>query len=828
MGRDNLHEQSGISIASEMVTSSAMDIIQLNSITSCSSSSLGNDLLKKRRRQRKFKGRKFKISNNVPSIPLVEDISTNNNSASSVILLDAIMDNDNKATPPIITHSLNKLNPHAISFSPSGGSSSLVEVHHSSSSSSTIASSTLVSSAGQVSDIMAFPASSLPGSFSKSSTVQHFIQQMVTARTFSLAGIKRAMVNFIHASTTPSIAVVSTVSVGIPKPNGLHINEMFDAKLFQHGTTPLPEDSYPLKPTVMWNHHRQLCPTCSNISSWMDTSCYFKSMLLCITHGWHPPIELHRISPKYVTLGNYPTIDQFPESVAKEFSDMLSHGVVVPFNDFHSSPFSIINPLGAIIKNSDKIRAQTQVGITIKDQSSLSTASQSLISMGLPKIKSRIITDVTATGINGAAYSPPFRYPSFQDGLRLISKGCFMGKTDVGRYFHSFPLATLVRALFLLGLAGQLYSYARCFFGFTSCPYYASTWSAEFRQWILPLVPNTTHMMDDWLTAGDTLSAAEANIAIIENLFRSIGFYIADDKREFGQRLTFLGVLIDSNKMTMSFDPVQVTSVLSMLTNSLPSIRTFRHLPKATVEHICGKLNWYSEVVQSGRLHLRSWWSYLRFGTQLSSVLHARLVSDTLWWMDLLQQWASSTHGGVEYRILSASELLADPHSIYIIQSDASGTDGFGYYSGYYQDLELSYVSKPWAASRASWTASQFSSHSDELEALADFLINCSISNCLLVWITDSQSAAFSVLKGSCHEPRGFDLLTTIFRICDQRHLQLMALWVPRDHNELADYLSHLASYLHRDSVAGSLSSLATSSSVYGEQQSTNISHEGY
>ena len=661
-----------------------------------------------------------------------------------------------------------------------------------------------------------------PGSFSKSSVVQHFIQQMVSAKTFSLAGIKRAMLHYIHSRTTSSSASSMVVSLGIPKPNGLHIGEMFDEKLFQHGNSVLPVDSHPLRPSIMWNYHRSICNTCCLVTSgsWRDTSCYIKSMLLCVTNGWHPPIASANIVPKYSTVGNYPTIDLYPESVTKEFDDMLSHGVVVPFHDFYSTPISIINPLGAILKNSDKVRAKTQAGITITDQLTLSQASNTLISMGFPKIKSRIITDVTATGINAAAYSPPFRYPSFHDGLRLISKGCYMGKTDVGRYFHSFPLALLVRSLFLICLFGKLYAYARCFFGFTSCPYYASTWSAEFRQWILPLVPNTVHMMDDWLTVGSTLSEAQANIAIIENMFRAIGFYIADDKREFGQRLTFLGVLIDSTKMTMSFDPVQVTSVLTLLTYCLSQIRLHKALPKSTIEHICGKLNWYSEVVQSGRLHLRSWWSYLRFGVKLSSALHSRLLADTVWWSTLLQTWANSGHSGVEYKILSASELLLDPHSIHIMQSDASGTDGFGYFSGFYSDSELQYVSKCWPQSRVHWTASDFSSHADELEALADFLSNCSISNCLLVWITDSQSAAFSILKGSCHEPRGFALVTSILHTCDLLHLQLVALWIPRAENELADYLSHLAVYLHREVIVGSLSSLATDASFDGHQQS--------
>jgi hypothetical protein len=45
--------------------------------------------------------------------------------------------------------------------------------------------------------------------------------------------------------------------------------------------------------------------------------------------------------------------------------------------------------------------------------------------------------------------------------------------------------------------------------------------------------------------------------------------------------------------------------------------------------------------------------------------------------------------------------------------------------------------------------------------------------------------------------------LEDILEICDERHLQILAVWTPRESNELADYLSHLSHRMFRSNVGG-------------------------
>ena len=218
---------------------------------------------------------------------------------------------------------------------------------------------------------------------------------------------------------------------------------------------------------------------------------------------------------------------------------------------------------------------------------------------------------------------------------------------------------------------------------------------------------------------------------------------------------------------------------------------------------MCGKLNWYSEVVQSGRVHDRMWWAYHRHGHEL--VNRQALIDDTKWWIELTSRWGQGDVQGNEYPILSASELRERPELIYIVQSDASGVDGFGYLEGALNGDNPTYLSRAWRK------LDKFEqSHSSELRALAYWVEHTTISGRLLVWVTDSQASAWSVNKGRCkHDPQGMKWIKIILERCDELKLQLVALWVPRELNEMADYLSHLSCYLSREEVSGWVRDLA-------------------
>ncbi len=66
----------------------------------------------------------------------------------------------------------------------------------------------------------------------------------------------------------------------------------------------------------------------------------------------------------------------------------------------------------------------------------------------------------------------------------------------------------------------------------------------------------------------------------------------------------------------------------------------------------------------------------------------------------------------------------------------------------------------------------------------------------------------WSVLKGRCKEELALHTLEMILKGCDEKKLQLVALWIPREENLLADYLSHICVYLNRGEHGGSVEEL--------------------
>ena len=154
-------------------------------------------------------------------------------------------------------------------------------------------------------------------------------------------------------------------------------------------------------------------------------------------------------------------------------------------------------------------------------------------------------------------------------------------------------------------------------------------------------------------------------------------------KFKYGQQVVFLGILIDSVTMTVRFDPISAKSFRIELQVHLNVLLSNKHLDFHCIRPICGKLNWFAELVQSGRLHITSCWNYLRFYRSSYPASMNQLRQDFQWWIALLMEWERDTSSSLVYRILSADTLSRDPNSVDVVQSDVSGTDGYGYHHSY-------------------------------------------------------------------------------------------------------------------------------------------------
>ena len=112
-----------------------------------------------------------------------------------------------------------------------------------------------------------------------------------------------------------------------------------------------------------------------------------------------------------------------------------------------------------------------------------------------------------------------------------------------------------------------------------------------------------------------------------------------------------------------------------------------------------------------------------------------------------------------------------------------------------------------------------------ELRSLSDFLDTASIRDCVLIWLNDNEASTHGVYKGNCKDPASRILLASILSRCDILRLQILAIWVPREQNQFADYLSHLSTYLNRSNVYGTM---AAESSETGGEGSREVQQQVY
>jgi hypothetical protein len=148
----------------------------------------------------------------------------------------------------------------------------------------------------------------------------------------------------------------------------------------------------------------------------------------------------------------------------------------------------------------------------------------------------------------------------------------------------------------------------------------------------------------------------------------------------------------------------------------------------------------------------------------------------------------------------SPATIASNPEHVILAATDASGVDRTGGHWRLLSDIDQeSYFSQIWDVVPPS------SSHAAELTALLHLILRIAPSHPdhLLIWITDSQAASHSVNNVKANREEGRSLLLRIFTLCDLYHIMLVSLWVPREDNTTADFLSHYSAILFRSEVSG-------------------------
>lgn len=647
--------------------------------------------------------------------------------------------------------------------------------------------------------------------FSAIPSVRSVVSSLLTAGSLHPLVLRRSLRKFLHLPPSSDSSFVAADDRPFANDAAAMLG---DSKMFTPGPLPLRNPASALNSRAILASHRTHCTLCtafaapsmlSPASAQAAPSCYIRRALLCAENGWAPQFHLPSLQPQYACVGNQQSVDAFPLSASAEIDRLYTAGKLESVPPHPPYPLYLPCPLGVVVKNSDRHWSRLVTNISIVDQASLDTANAALAPAGYKTIKARPIQNATQNGLNAASHNPSFRFPDMSAALQFVTPNCFLAKGDLSSYFNSFPFADVMRGLFNILLQGLAYISVFVFFGFAPAPFYTSGFGAELEVCLRHVHVPCTHYVDDWFTVGHPREQAVSRLYQIRDMAISWGFLWNASKEEVGQRIAFLGIVIDTVQMVLSFEALPCAAFERELNQHLDVLRGGGQLSPADINRVCGKLNWFSSVLQAGPIHTRSWYIYSVHMTRLHHHWRQRLLSDTEWWLSILHRW-SSEDGATDRRnipIVNSARLIADPRLIHCCVSDASGPDGIGYFSGEWLSDNPVYFSRQW------YPGETFvSSMNGELKALAECLLRTKLRNGVMIWITDSLSAAYVVNKGSCKSWADVQLVTKIFELADELGLQLFALWTPREANTLADYLSHLATFSHRPEVGGHVQDL--------------------
>lgn len=367
-----------------------------------------------------------------------------------------------------------------------------------------------------------------------------------------------------------------------------------------------------------------------------------------LLHGIDKGVRLGYKGPRFHhTSRNLSSASRYPHIIDKEIDKEISLGRLLgPFDD---PPFSNLRCSG--------------VGVIPKKTGGW----RMIMHLSAPTRSS--IND----GINKEEFT--LRYSSIDDAVRLIQLSgptSKLAKIDIKSAFRTIPVCCEDREL--LGIRWRNKYYVDCClpFGLRSAPCIFNRF-AEALEWILRNnygITKVLHYLDDFLVVGqpDTDKCEQAMATTLQ-VCQKLGFPVALEKLEGPATiLTFLGILLDTEKMELRLPEDKLTT-LSLLLQEWQNMK--KKVTKRELLSIIGKLSFAAKVIPAGRLFLRRLIDLSTTAKQLHH--HIRLTAsaraDIQWWLEFLPSW-----NGVSLMLKASWEADHDIN----LTTDASGTIGYG------------------------------------------------------------------------------------------------------------------------------------------------------
>jgi hypothetical protein len=241
-------------------------------------------------------------------------------------------------------------------------------------------------------------------------------------------------------------------------------------------------------------------------------------------------------------------------------------------------------------------------------------------------------------------YSEPKaeKFQCLQDACMLAKMNYFMAKVDLQSAYRSVPIHCDDYAA--TGLQWKFENMSEpCFLFDSRLPFGSNVGPSHFHRLSQAIrrcmvrrgFQGVIAYIDDFFIAAPTYNECNYWMSVLIKLIPNLGFLVSW-KKVVGptQRLTFLGVQIDTTQCTLSLD----NEKLQKLHSELEQFKKRKRASKQQLQSVAGKLNWACQAIRGGSFFLRriidtiQRLQHQRHKAQLSSEFQA----DLQWWLSFL------------------------------------------------------------------------------------------------------------------------------------------------------------------------------------------------
>ena len=380
--------------------------------------------------------------------------------------------------------------------------------------------------------------------------------------------------------------------------------------------------------------------------------------------------------------------------------------------------------------------------------------------------------------VNDYATNDHFRYQTIDDATQMITKDCYLAKVDLKSAYRSVKIhpsnyqATGLQWKFAGDTKPTYLSDTRLPFGAKLAPSIFHRLTQSVRRMMARRGYDTMVVyLDDFLIIAPDFDSCVQALNILLRLLRRLGFRIAWKKVEGPtQRLTFLGIEINTNDLTLRLPLQKLNELLDLLLSFSAKKRASRR----QLESLAGKLAWACRVIKGGRTFLRRILDQLH---KLRCPSHKILLSqdfkkDIQWWLTCLPLF----NGAIKF---------VDPRPITDVHIDASNLASGIFHRG---DWQYTLWSCDWP------TASSL--HINHKEVLSVILAarrwGTVWRNSTVHIFTDSTVAMACINHGTSRNPIVMTALRELFWLSVYYNFNMHAIHVPGKDNCVPDAISRL------------------------------------